>query len=388
MAALLIMLILTSCAVQNGGSSSVQSEGESMPGVTAEFEKMNFTAEDIALYEEILANQSEWVAKSLQLSNGAIPMYDRPAEGIEHKNKVVPYFSCFTALGLLETDGNQETVKKYINWHFAHINTSADVNGVVGTIYDYYIENKDLSEEPTDDYDSTDSYGALFLTLLRRYAEVTSDNALLTDNRDKIDLAAEAMMSTELNGLTWAKPTYKVKYLMDNAEVIKGLEDAVWIYKNILNNSEKQSLYQEKYDLVLSTLEDNLWDAQKEKYYLGKQPAAVMPTDLSIFYPDAVCQLYPAVWGVINPDSERAVMLYNRFAEQFPNWTKGDFSASFPWAMLAYCAAYMGDYKRADEYVKYMKTEYIDNNNQSPWYSMESGCMMMAAGLLLKAATN
>lgn len=375
-----ILAILSVIPFSGGLEALLQQPSESA------YAKKVFTAQDKALYGEILQNQSAWITGKLQLSNGAIPMYDHPAQGITHTNRVVPYFSCFAALGLLEYAGNNDAVKKYINWHFAHINTSADVNGIKGTIYDYDINNATLQETATKDYDSSDSYAALFLSLLRRYAEVTGDKALIINNSAKVKLVAEAMMSTANLGLTYAKPNYKVKYLMDNSEVVKGLEDATWLFKNVLNDSSSAKSYDKKYNNTRNMLNLSFWNIFKGSYYLGIQGISGMKTDVKNFYPDGVCQLYPATFGVNEADCSRSEKAYNTFCSNFPNWANGNFEAGFPWAIIAYSATVMGDYARADAYVKVMEAKYIDTNNVYPWYSMEAGCMMLATANLLKAA--
>lgn len=81
----------------------------------------------------------------LQLESGAFPIYANTS-GSESIN---PYFSDYVAIALLNRpDLYAENVKKYINWHFDHLNDD-------GTIYDYYIENN--VEKPKGTYDSTDS---------------------------------------------------------------------------------------------------------------------------------------------------------------------------------------------------------------------------------------
>ena len=52
-----------------------------------------------------------------------------------------PYFADFAALALLGAgESYYENVRRYMDWHFAHLNTAeTDYNGVDGTIYDYTV---------------------------------------------------------------------------------------------------------------------------------------------------------------------------------------------------------------------------------------------------------
>lgn len=162
--------------------------------------------------------QLDYLKNNQQHSNGAIATYTVSEGG---KYKVTPYFASLACQGMLEDIGSYDSAKRYIMWHLNHINETEDVKGTKGTIYDYeYSGDTEINKE---DYDSVDSYAAVFLSLLREYEEKTGDKQLLIDNKEKIMLIAQAVnsMFSETLGLSEATSTYPIYFLMDNSEVYK-----------------------------------------------------------------------------------------------------------------------------------------------------------------------
>lgn len=182
------------------------------------------TEENLSLFREIYETETEWLA-SLQLDNGAIPM----TAAKNGELRMSPYFADVSALALLDNaEKYKDNVKAYMDWHFAHLNTAEDdVNGLDGTIYDYTITVKDgkvekeVITESSDkkSYDSTDSYAATFICVLDKYYEKTDDSGYILSHAPDIDRITGVMDATMHNGLTYARPDHKVKYLMDNCEV-------------------------------------------------------------------------------------------------------------------------------------------------------------------------
>ena len=162
--------------------------------------------------------QLDYLKNNQQHSNGAIATYTVSEDG---KYNVTPYFASLACQGMLEDIGSYDSAKRYIMWHLNHINEEEDVKGTRGTIYNY--EYSGDTEINNKDYDSVDSYSAVFLSLLREYEEKTGDKQLLIDNKEKIMLIAQAVnsMFSETLGLSEATATYPIYFLMDNSEVYK-----------------------------------------------------------------------------------------------------------------------------------------------------------------------
>ena len=104
------------------------------------------TTEQMALFETIFDSETAYLA-SMQLPNGALPM----TYAVNGELTVNPYFADFAALSLLDKgEEYADVVKKYMDWHFAHLNTAEeDFNGLDGTIYDYKVTMKggEIAEE-------------------------------------------------------------------------------------------------------------------------------------------------------------------------------------------------------------------------------------------------
>jgi hypothetical protein len=337
------------------------------------------------LYDVILEQEAGWIA-GLPFASGAIPTYGEPIANYDGKYKVIPYFTNMGLLGLLEQPGYAPVVRNYMNWYFSHLNRTATENVPAGSVFDYVVETDKITETATHDFDSTDSYASTFINLLRKYAEATGDTAYLLEHKEDIHLVAGAMLSTrQSDGLTWAKPAYRVKYLMDNTEVYKGLRDMEWICANVFGDEAAAARYRQHKEEVWTGIQNGLWSESRNAYaYAKMEDGTLLFPDWNSFYADAAAQLFPIWTGVLAPDSERALQLYNTFNAHHPGWpqlTKGD---AFPWALLAYTAAIMGDKARVDLFLRSVKDTYIDRNHPWPWYVMESGVTMLAAAHMKK----
>lgn len=353
----------------------------------------NSSIGDIELYETVFESETAWLA-SLQLDNGAIPMTSAKNGAVSMN----PYFADFAALALLDAPDKYSTnVKKYLEWHFAHLNTAQqDYNGVDGTIYDYKIivsNGKVTGEEISVDegkkqYDSTDSYAATFLTVLAKYYKQTGDKDYIISERKNIVRVVNAMLSTMDNGLTMAKPDYKIKYLMDNCEVYEGAISATQIFEEVIcpSDSEYNDMLikcKEISKQVYDAIESELWNISGNYYEAGifKNGEVAYSFSWDTFYPCATAQLFPVMFGIIEPESERAKYLYNEFCKHF-NWENFDIPDSFYWGSNVYAAALMGDAERVDCYLSYYKK--IMKKHAYPLYNADAAKVCMGAYIMLQ----
>ncbi|HEV3250495.1 MAG TPA: hypothetical protein VGZ71_06060 [Puia sp.] len=325
-------------------------------------------------YANIISSECNFILAH-QLSDGALTMSaNRDIQGY----KIVPYFSNIAAQALLEnpTTVNIIAVKKWMAWYMAHLNTD-------GSVYDYYASNYtgDASLTSTGDFDSIDSYAATFLTLARKLCKVSpSDkNWLISNYSVQLKLIGGALsLVADSDGLTIAKPSYPVKYTMDNSEVNEGLSDMVWLSENIFAKSD--SVYWQNL-LAANTrsIETDLWDVPNQRYFTNKGGPA---TNWTVFYADATCQLYPIWCGVILPGSVRAQSLWNAFNANYPDWSNGKIydPGGFPWTLLSYVAVLMNDKTRGDNYLRFVQS-FTNQGHQptSNWYNLEAAFVIFAA---------
>jgi hypothetical protein len=318
---------------------------------------------------------------------------------MDNQATINPYFNTFVARALLRVPRNPknvQSVKKYIDWHFSHLNLETpDYNGYVGSIYDYSAktcEHTVDSETSKQKYDSLDSYAATFLSLLYDYYQVTSDDEYIRGHDWEISAVIDLLLSLQHDGITFTKPDYPIAYLMNNAEVYEGLKHAKILYQQVFLEalpSEEQDPATldrlNKLNVAIKnmeqSLEDDFWNNQKNRYEvnLNEEHQVVGRFSWQNFYADATGQLFPIMHHLIEPDSQRAENLYQTFSsyyqwEDMQHLTDGN--ADFYWTRLAYTAALMGDTQRFDTYLdNYQAMAMTDHS--SPAYNAESAWIIL-----------
>jgi len=342
-----------------------------------------------AIHQDVAEKETEWLL-STQLSNGAFAMY--PTQ--EGEAIINPYFADYTALALLKA-GEIQAVKAYLDWHFSHLNISeTDVNGLTHTIYDYVAEVSGgivVKETASMTYDSVDSYAATFLLLLSEYFDATGDIEYMKSNYPGITGVAQMLLSTVKDGLTLARPDYPVQYLMDNSEVWCALQaaDTLWdhaLYEG-LPTSEKENCLRLQSELrvlrnsIAVSLETLLWNHDESRYEYARQSNDAIPFfDESRFYPEAISQLSPMIFGILPPESARATTLYRRFCETW-DWTSLALTTTGRtnqyWGMAAYCAAVMRDEERLNAYLDAYQTQVM-NEHAYPLFNADAAWVVLA----------
>ncbi len=366
-----------------------------------------------SFYEKVITLECEYI-ESLALPNGAVG-YDVPKTGGDFdvstlptvdgitpeeytkwaSTKVVPYFSAFAVLGIMEADykNAEEIALNYINWYIASMNTEeSDVNGVAGTVYDYQVfvspDKKkavqvsfiDIYGDNARNYDSTDSYASTFIQILCAYTQ-KYDNSFLDDKKDLLETLKSVIYSTycEKVSLTGAKPDYMVCYLMDNCEVYAGFRDLSALYPEYeadaerFKNGIKKSLYCDDGYYYPAVFEN------------GKAAYTIDDKASFDFYPHGTSQLFPITFGILESTSDDAKAQYELFNSLYgqdgkagKDWTTADCGDSYPWALNLRAAVKMGDMRRAERYVYYVYTKYIAANHSGNYYCGEAGNMLYA----------
>lgn len=314
---------------------------------------------------------------------------ERTAGFIFHTaDTMVPYFAnqAATALALMRDDVRLPVVTRYLGWYFRNLNWPDEL-GLYGTMYDYRRTDgewqPDLAVRAGGHkhyYDSADAYAATFLTLLRAYAAAGGDTYLLVRQAPQIEAIAGLMvnLADPSDGLTIAKPTYPVKYLMDNCEVFKGLRDAAWLFHAVLGDPQAAAYYEQVAARTRSGILTSLANGPEFYYYrAGKHRGAVNWTK---WYPDVVSQLFPALFGVIAPNDPRAVQAYQRLNHQFPRWHtfSAPHTAQAPWALVAYAATVLGFAEHFERYRTSAEAVYLATGHPGRWNIAESAWFLMA----------
>jgi hypothetical protein len=163
----------------------------------------------------LIADMSSEVAylQSAQLPSGAFRR--RPNEP-----EIVPYWGNYATIGLgaaaAKSRDAAEMGWRWLQWYGAHQDAKT------GYVQDHILVNG--AEVATGFHDSTDAYAGTFLVAVESMYEGTKCRTCVVRLRRAITLAVDAIRSTQdLDGLTWAQPKGRVKYLTDQAEVGAGL---------------------------------------------------------------------------------------------------------------------------------------------------------------------
>lgn len=239
-------------------------------------------------------------------------------------NRLIPYFNHFgaNALVLMAERVSDPVLKaelisavdKWLMWYRNHMRDD-------GTVYDYQII--DGVEVSTGDYDSTDSYAALFLVVLWNRLQAEGRLEQVKEWMPAVNLAIAAMELTEdpQDGLTYAKPGWPKKYLMDNAELMLGYRAAAMLYAKAGDELKSHAAEAETARIV-EAIETQFWFPQEQYYAWAKDQSGAMDAGMSKLYPDALSNiLYFAMCG--NSGDERHQRHFARLVEMFALFGQG-----------------------------------------------------------------
>lgn len=247
--------------------------------------------------------------RARQLPNGAL--LSDPVSS-PNENWLMPYYSNLAVLGWLKgVAATRETsdfakIRRWLTWYAQFMNPD-------GTLYDYTYANGTLTSRNT--YDSSDSYAATYLEAIHEYVKTTGELRVAKSLFARgIQRAVRAIMLTyQSDGLTWARPDYHVKFLMDNIEVYRGLNAAAEVARRIPHPSDASD-WQQRAQRTYNALTTLLWLPSQQYYAWGLHTNGALETRLSEWYPDVMAQLMAIAWL---PRTSRHETLYQRLKTQF-----------------------------------------------------------------------
>jgi len=276
------------------------------------------------LQEELIKKIGDKILE-YQASDGAIFLYHLK----RNDNIVIPYFSNYASIGLslayCRTRERKflEGAKAWLNWYASHLNPD-------GTIYDY--EGIPSELKPTGDYDSSDAYAGTFITAVWYFYKASRDKRYLKEIYKTVKRAVEGIKLTlQEDNLTYAKPNYPIKYLMDNVETWHGMEDAgriakTWGYK------EDYETFTSLSSAMLRSIEEKLWDKGQNCYAWELSPNGKRSSGLSRWYPEQMANLMAIAWL---PSSERRKELYLTMKEKISPLSETNPEKLIWWGMAA-----------------------------------------------------
>lgn len=328
-------------------------------------------------YKGMMARQTDWISK-LQTGSGAIRNSLRYAKYNPARYMTTPYFANLAAVAMAKDLNQLPNVKRYMQWYLSRLNwpDKAKLNGtnIYGTIYDYLITPSSV-ESSTNDYDSADSYAASFIWLVRSYYEAGGDTKFIISNKSKLDAIGDVMVKhLDKDNLSFAKHNHRVKYLMDNCEVYKGLKDQEFLYDKVFLDSYAAGRYKRYADKVKSSILNKL--KNENEFYVANYSSNSEKADWQKWYPDSVAQIYPILYGVISPSDLQAAYLYNMLDKKW-DWASLENSDRYPWVLVGYTGTMMNDRGRVEYFYRNLIKKYGGRENETDWYSYEAGWLVL-----------
>jgi len=312
-------------------------------------------------------NEVQTVASNLagqQRSDGAI---------LYTSTMIEPYYANIAAMGALHSGVDFTNVQHWMQWYIAHSNAGNQWS-IPGAITDYNVAaNGSLSS--TGGADSVDAYAATFISLAA--AAYRDGNPQLQNyvagSRSNIELVASAIDAvTDTDGLSWATPTYRLKYVMDNSEVYQGLLDLSFLRAHAFGDVAGAASAWSQAQQVQAAINAELWNPTRNQFAVALDDQGVLTWPQAGNWYDATTQLWPILHGVISQTSQPAQTAYNQFNSAFPGWPMLKKPDPFPWVSIAFVALQMNDVSRATTYSKTVQRAYSPGFAY-PWYCAESG---------------
>lgn len=289
-------------------------------------------------------------------SYGAMKWHDSVATrlaGVDYY-RIEPYFAHMTAFYALEASpaAAKNMARDWINWWASRRNPVTHTALVTYISADgMHVATALPGSVPAvhpDVEDATDSNLALWLLVLARYVALFGTDGLLPDWQthaaEVFDFLHGPQVRDPADGMTWATPTYHIKYLMDNVEVWAGVDAAQALFALIGDNARRAQAKawaeQLRTQIMRPHTQGGLWDESSGLWAVHKDGGGnVQRATLTNAYPDALAQVWPAIFGM---DDTRSG--YDRVLTAWPDWTFGDVATAggSADAAIALAAAYAG----------------------------------------------
>jgi hypothetical protein len=260
-----------------------------------------------ALAVDPVRSNAEWIL-SAQLGDGAITISP-------HAAAIWPYLSNLAAVGLASATvatGDRRYVDgawRWLDWYQAHEDSA-------GTVTNYTVVGAAVASTGTED--STDAYAGTFLmAVAAAHAADPLPANLETLRRGMAGAMAAIEAVQDADGLTFAKPSWHVKYLMDQSETYAGLHAATAVWADLGDRSEAARASRDAERIRAGVA--SLWDPADGAYdWALHGETGHQRTDWSELYPDALEQLWPVAYGLAPVGT--AAQLIARFGFAHPNW--------------------------------------------------------------------
>ena len=317
--------------------------------------------------------EADWIM-SARFPDGAIAHYP-------DKQAVWPYLANFAAMGLsraTEVTGDRKYVEaawQWLAWYQAHMDAE-------GFVTDYSVQNGVLVS--TGFMDSTDAYAGTFLSALLAAYAARPDTRRLRTFLPGIEGAVRAIEATQDgDGLTWAKPTWKAKYLMDQAETYDGLLAAEILAKYLKKTTLARRAGTDAAKMRAGVA--TLWNTAVGAYDWAKhEDGRTTANRWNYLYSDSLQQAWAAAYNLV--PSDRVGPLVAKFNLSQPHWASPLATALFDsgttqtvgyWPVAGWGFRIAGDPVRASAAAESIRTGAATANRAWPYTTGNAGQLLL-----------
>lgn len=358
-------------------------------------------------YQNNINAASSWLAST---SNPRVTLGDHALVDGANSTRIMPYFSNLGVRGFTKNSTYYPNVKNWMEWYWTNVSwpRTFTYNGqtinIYGAINDFDVQSNgsetavpDPDSQGNHHPDSTDSYAGTFLSLAYAYYWTGDDTAqnyirsIQPPNSSRLDYVGEVVVATKQsngNNLTWSRPDFNIEYLMDNCEAYRGLRDLATLY-TAMGFTSQASFYNGHGDQMQNGIQTALWNSANSDYFWYTTDTGSSGTvNWNTWYPDSVSQVFPIAFGVIQPTDQRAINLWNTFQSHWQSkWTSLSTGDAYPWVIVGYVAALMGDTTDANTFINNLQTKFVNNNfvgdSSHFWSTNEAGYFIRLNALML-----
>ena len=269
-------------------------------------------------------------------------------------------------------------VAGWLQWQMRHI---APIGAVRGVVLDHWVREGDLEESTcppgmakklcghVDAYDST---AASTLLMADAYLRHGGDVMLLRQPamRQALEAAATALRELAVDeGLTLAKPDYRIVYTMDVVEVAASWRAWARVQRNAYAEPQSAMNSQATAELAEARLRTRLWNAKVGAWRVGLDASALQPER---WYPDTVAQAWPLLWGTERAGAAAARATWSRAVAPWQiakrHWADTTVDPDgFMWPAAAVAAACTGDVASARRWVARARQRWLQPGQVFAW---------------------
>ena len=258
-----------------------------------------------------IAAEADWIL-SMQVTAGSDAGLIRSNAG----HDCIPYFANIAASGLAaatRATGNAAYVTAawdWLDWYAAHMNAS-------GFVTNYRWDG--MRWVSTGTFDSTDGYAGTFLTAVRDAYAASGDGARLAAMWPAVGKAVDAILATkDSDWLTYARPGWPHKYLMDNVEAYEGFR-AVEELSGGPHPDARLRLLAGTWAANMPAALEIFWNAAQGGYDSAISSTGVRyPFNWSALYPIVTAQAWMLRTGLVPAARANAIAL--RIESTHPDW--------------------------------------------------------------------